>query len=89
MGDSVEEWRAGSVRAWEKQEVVAGQLAELIFDLGMPGSSDAFARRLRDLAAAKASGDRALLRAALMDTATAAAAWVVAIDLDGPVLQRR
>ena len=75
------EWQEGATAARAARENVAVQLQDLILDADLTGSPDFVARRVREYAAAKATGDTSVQRAALMELATAAATTAAGLDL--------
>lgn len=79
--------RARRKRAAAAREVAAAvgeQVAELIEEGDIMGGRALVARRIEQVLAAERTGDRVLLRAAVMELSAASGAWVANLDLDVP-----
>jgi hypothetical protein len=80
-----EEFRVGTEEARAVRAEVAAQLTSMITEMDMTGSKSYLTRRLRELAAAEASGDPMALNAAVMELGAACGAWASAIQLTEPM----
>ena len=79
-----EEWKRGARKARDARHNVARQIAEHIVEADLTGSREFVALRVRTFAQAEATGDLHVIRAALMDLAGAAGAYLVQVDLQLP-----
>lgn len=70
--------------ATEVAENIARQIAENIMDGDVMGGRSVLVRRIRAVAAAEQTGDKDVLRAALMDGAVAFGQWIAALDFVPP-----
>lgn len=76
-----QEWLDRARDAREVRSSIGAELADYIREADMTGSREFVALRIRSFANAEASGDAAVVRAALADLATAVGAYMAAIDL--------
>lgn len=80
-----EEYSLATKRARRIRAEVAGQISEHLTSADLTGSREYVAMRVRTYAQAVAAEDPLVVRAALMELATAAGAAICHIDMAGPV----